>query len=116
MDDVITLISMTSSRNDYGVWKETPTEKEVLCQVKSITRQEFYEAGRNGLNPSFTFIIFAGDYNDEEVCRYHEKQYSIYRAYHVPDTDYLELYVERKGGTNRTRTTTELQANSAGSD
>ncbi len=100
MDDVITLISITQAKNDYGVWEKTLTETEVLCQVRSITRQEYFEAGRGGLNPSFLFIIFAGNYNGESICRFHGDQYSIYRSYHVPGTDYLELYVERKGGTN----------------
>ena len=101
MDDVITLISGTKVQDDYGRWGiADPTEKELLCQVRSITRQEFFEAGRSGLNPAYEFVIFAGDYDGEILCRYRGSQYSIYRTYHVPGTDYLELYVERKGGTN----------------
>lgn len=101
MDDVIKLISSTKSKNEYGVWEETYSENQVLCQVKSITRQEFFEGGRVGLNPSFVFTVFAGDYSEESICQYKDKQYSIYRTYIVPDTDYIELYVERKGGTNK---------------
>lgn len=100
MDDVLTLVEVTKSQNEYGVWIETPTERVVFCKEGSITRAEFFDGGRNGLNPSFVFTVFFGDYNGEEICQFHDEQYSIYRSYHVPGTDYLELYVERKGGTN----------------
>ena len=35
------------------MWRETPSFREVMCQVDSITRNEFFDAGRNGLNPEF---------------------------------------------------------------
>ena len=67
MDDVITLVSRTQSQDEFGVWQSILTENEVLCQVHSITRQEFFEAGRSGLNPSYLFTIFAGDYSGESI-------------------------------------------------
>jgi len=97
--DVIKLIGTTKAQDDYGVWKETPTERQVMCQVDSITQSEFFEAGRNGLNPSFKFTMFFGDYNDETIVEYKGKTYSVYRTY-LRRTDQIELYVERKGGTN----------------
>ncbi len=100
MDDVIKLVSQEFIKNKYGVPTPTPTYKEIFCQINSITKQEFYDAGRNGLNPAFEVTIFADEYNGESVLEYQEKTYSIYRTYHVPGTDYMELYVERKGGTN----------------
>lgn len=100
MDDVLTLVSYTYTKDAYGVDRGTPTERRIFCRTDSITRLEFYEAGRNGLNPEMKFIIFAGDYAGETVCRFHGAQYSVYRTYHVPGTDYLELYVQREGGSN----------------
>ena len=100
MDDVITLIATTEEQNDYGVWVKSESARQVFCKVGSATRAEFFAGGRNGLNPDFTFTIFFGDYNGEEICQFHDDQYSIYRTYLVPGTDYLELHVERKGGTN----------------
>lgn len=97
--DVLTLISVTRSQNDYGVWEETRTKKNVFCQVDSVTRAEFFDAGRNGLNPEYRFTVFAADYNEEKSCVYKGKAYGIYRTYQ-PRTDYIELYAERKGGTN----------------
>lgn len=100
MDDVIKLISQEYTKNQYGVPIPSPAYKEIFCQLHSITKQEFYDAGRNGLNPVFQFTIFAEEYGGESVLEYQGKTYSIYRTYHVPGTDYMELYVERKGGTN----------------
>lgn len=100
MDDELELISTTWTKDDYGVDRKTESARWVFARVGSITRREFYDAGRNGLNPEFTFTVFADDYEGEELCRYREKQYSIYRVYQIPGTDYLELYAERKGGSN----------------
>ena len=97
--DVIKLISETRAQDDYGRWIATKTEKRVMCQVDSITRAEFFEGGRNGLNPEFKFTMFFGDYNGESVVEYQGKTYAVYRTY-LRRTDIIELYVERKGGTN----------------
>jgi hypothetical protein len=67
--------------------------------VGSITQSEFYEGGRNGLNPEYRFTVFFADYEDETIIEYKGKRYSVYRTY-LPRNDRLELYVERKGGTN----------------
>lgn len=100
MDDVIKLLPQTFAKNKYGVPVPTEDFKEIFCEIHSVTKQEFFEAGRNGLNPAFEVTIFAAEYNGETVLEYQGKTYSIYRTYHVPGTDYMELYVERKGGTN----------------
>ena len=97
--DVIKLISETRTQDAYGRWIPTRTERQVMCQVDSVTRAEFFEAGRNGLNPEFRFTMFYGDYSGESVIEYRGNTYSVYRTY-LRRTDTIELYVERKGGTN----------------
>lgn len=97
--EVITLLGATKSQNEYGIWEETKTQRNVFCQVDSVTRAEFFDGGRNGLNPEFRFTIFFGDYNGEREVIYKGNPYAVYRTYHAR-TDELELYVERKGGTN----------------
>ncbi len=97
--DVINLIGFTQTQDDYGQWIETPTSKQVYCQVESVGQREFFEAGRNGLNPQFKFTLFGGDYNNESVVEYKGNQYAVYRTY-LTKTDKMELYVERKGGIN----------------
>lgn len=97
--DVINLISESRTQDDYGRWIATKTTKQVMCQVDSITRAEFFEGGRNGLNPEFKFTMFFGDYSGESIVEYQGKTYAVYRTY-LRRTDIIELYVERKGGTN----------------
>ena len=95
----ITLIAEEKTQDANGVWQISETERTVFCQVNSVTRSEFFEAGRNGLNPEYQFTLFFGDYHGERTLAYHGKRYGVYRTYHAR-TDVIELYAERKGGTN----------------
>lgn len=82
-----------------GMPVQTKTEREVFCHVDSITRAEFFDAGREGFNPSLRFTVFFDDYDSEDTLIYNGNQYSIYRTY-LKRNDDLELYAERKGGSN----------------
>ena len=98
--EVITLIKYTKVQNDKGIWVDgVPIERNVYCAVDSVTRQEFFDAGRSGLNPEYRMTMFYGDYNGETLLMYQGSPYSVYRTYRAK-TDIIELYVERKGGTN----------------
>lgn len=95
----ITLLATTKTQNAYGVWVETQTSRNVFCQVDSVTRAEFFEGGRNGLNPEYRMTMFFGDYEGEKLLVYNGNTYSVYRTFQAKN-DTIELYVERKGGTN----------------
>lgn len=98
--EVITLVSYPRTQDDNGVWRDgVPIEKTVYCQVDSITRAEFFEAGRNGLKPEYRFTIFFAEYSGERTVIYNGVAYSIYRTYHARMDD-LELYAERRAGNN----------------
>lgn len=99
MNDVLKLLKTTYTTNKYGVPEATNESVEVFCEKQSVTRSEFFNAGRNGLTPEFVFTIFKGDYQGETTLKYDGLTYSIYRTYET-DSDYIELYVARKGGTN----------------
>lgn len=100
MDDTLILVSLTYETDDYGVRRDVEHETEVFCEVNSVTRAEYFQGGRNGLNPELVFTVADVDYGGEAVCRYNGNQYTIYRSYHIPGSDYLELFAERRGGTN----------------
>lgn len=93
------LVSETKTQDDFGVWQIAETERTVFCQVDSVTREEFFDGGRNGLNPEYRFTLFYGDYNGERTVEYKGNRYGVYRTYHAR-TDVIELYAERKGGAN----------------
>lgn len=97
--NAITLISSVYTKDDYGIDREQLVERCVYCNVQSVTQTEFFQAGRNGLNPEYRFTMFVGDYKGEQIVRFNGKTYSVYRTY-LTRNDMIELYVERKGGTN----------------
>lgn len=97
--DVINLYADTITFDGYGVARKSRTARQVFCKVESVTRAEFFDAGRSGLNPEYRITLFSGDYAGESVVGYKGKMYSVYRTYHAK-TDILELYVERQGGVN----------------
>lgn len=96
---VITLISQDKIQDEYGVWRTIENARTVFCSVNSVTRDEFFEGGRNGLNPSYQITMFSYDYSGETIIKYEGQRYGVYRTYFGRD-DSIELYVERKGGTN----------------
>lgn len=96
---LITLVSQDRYQDELGVWQSRPSRRNVFAQCDSVTRSEFFEGGRNGLNPEFRFRMFYADYNGEDELVYNGDTYAIYRTYKTR-TDIIELYVERKGGTN----------------
>ena len=97
--DVIYLVAATYTQDDYGVLQADESRRKVYCNVTSVTATEFFEGGRNGLNPEYRFTLFAPDYQGETIIEYKGKRYGVYRTY-LARTDTLELYAERKGGTN----------------
>lgn len=99
MADVIYLLSSEKTQDEFGVWRDSLTKRMVYCEVDSVTRDEFFEGGRNGLNPQYRMRMFSYDYNGETSLEYNGSTYGIYRTFKAKD-DTIELYVERKGGTN----------------
>lgn len=96
---VIRLISESYAKDEYGVSRKTTSGREVFAQVDSVTRNEFFEGGRNGLNPEYEFRLLSEEYEGERVVSYNGKRYAVYRVYEARN-DIIELYAEREGGTN----------------
>jgi len=96
---VIYLIHETREQDEYGVLQTTKTRRKIFAEVRSVTSSEFFEGGRSGLNPEFSFEIFFAEYKDERTLEYQGKLYGIYRKY-WGGSDKIELYAERKGGVN----------------
>ena len=99
MDDVLTLLKVTTEKDTRGVLHKSISSRDVFCKRRSVSRNEFFDGGRNGLNPEFVFDVFHGDYDGETLCRYDGKSYAIYRTY-LNESDYIELYAQREGGAN----------------
>ena len=94
------LVSYTYEKNEYGVLEPIEHKRKVYVDVVSVTSNEFFEGGRNGLKPVYRFSMFEFDYKGEDVIEFNNQQYSIYRTY-LRDYDQIELYVEFKKGNEK---------------
>lgn len=94
---VANLVVESYSQNDYGVMERTTTRHKVFVNVTSVTGQEWFEGGRNGLNPQYRFTLFSHDYHGEQIIEYEGVQYTVYRTY-LRNVDEIELYVEKRKG------------------
>lgn len=99
---LITLVKTTYQLDDNGVRQRTETTKNVFANVQSVSANEFFEGGRSGLQPEYRFTMFRFDYSGEPIVIYNGIRYAVYRTY-IGRNDMIELYVERKGGTNASK-------------
>ena len=97
MDAVCTLISKEMTTDEVGFPIATETESETFCKVDSITRAEFFNAGKAGLTPEYKITVNAVEYNGQPEVEYEGKRYTIYRTY-LTDEDMMELYAEYRSG------------------
>lgn len=90
-DDVLYLV--TESPTGHGVFDD-PEEVLTLCycRVESVTRNEYYRAMSNGIEPQLVFVLSEyADYNGQKIVIYNNKRYRVIRTY-VSDNS-IELTV-----------------------
>lgn len=93
----INLYVKTYTQNAIGDFVEEVTKRTVFCDVKSISGQEFANAGQNGIKPALVFLMWAHEYGGEDTVEYLSKDYVVYRTY-VRDDGRVELYTEVRAG------------------
>lgn len=104
MDGVITLVKVEYTLDSYGNQVPSRTEREVFCEVLSVTRTEYYNASQVDLHPEYIFrISHFKDYLGERVVLYTdwtgtEKRFDVVRTYLLPDSDAIELTVSERIG------------------
>lgn len=74
-----------------------PVETTILCDRKSATRGEYYQAAAAGLKPEEVFVAHAYEYGGQKLVRFDGILYSVIRTYQV-GIEEIELTCERKGG------------------
>lgn len=94
---VIYLLEEGYDQDCYGVIRTERESHKVFAKLSSVSGQEWFEGGRNGLNPQFRFTLFSGDYNGEHLVEYEDKIYTVYRTFN-PSVDQIELYTELRKG------------------
>lgn len=98
--EVLTLVSATYAADEIGQCVPTETTRTVFCNVRSVSRAEFFAGGEAGLRPSYVAAVFRYDYEGEQVAELDGVRYSIYRTY-VRQDELVELYLEPRKGTEK---------------
>ena len=91
---LITLITIATTKDSIGQVVETETPREVLCEVKSISQTEFYQAAQTQLRPELKVIMDKDDYQKEVRLQYDDEDYKVIRRYKT-DGNEIELTCER---------------------
>lgn len=96
-DTTIALIREVHSKNDFGVPLTTEFSREVFCELKSVSRADFYSAGQAGLALDHVFVTDPINYNGERIVEYLGDRYEVTRTYEA-SIDSLEIYAGHKVG------------------
>ena len=84
-----------------GETKEADETTEVFATVESTGRDEFAEAGRNGMKATNKFEIWANEYDGQPEVVFNNKRLSIYRTYGPKENEKIELYAAERIGNGR---------------
>lgn len=72
-------------------------QEELICEVMSITQNEFYLAAQSDLKPEIKFKLSDYlDYSGEKMLMYNDQEYEVIRTYRSGDA--LEIVAQRYGG------------------
>lgn len=103
MDGLIYLV-----KQEYGmdeISQQVPVQETLVpvwATLRSVTRADWMDAGQIGLNPQMVAVTPLVNYGGESAVQIGEgenaQRYSIYRTYMPPDSDEIELYLEKKAG------------------
>lgn len=89
--DVVSLVYVTPGEDEAGYPTEpVETKREVLANMKSVLRSEFYAAAQSGMKADVVFEIHAFEYNGERILEHNGKRYEVIRAFQT-STEEIEL-------------------------
>ncbi|WP_026886716.1 phage head closure protein [Clostridium beijerinckii] len=67
---------------------------DLYCDLKSIGRNEYYNAASQGLKPEIIFVIHNYEYNGEREILFEKNRYKVIRTY-SKDFEEIELTCEK---------------------
>lgn len=79
--DIAQLISYTETKDDIGDTIQTPSERQVFVNKKSVRQNEYYQSLSAGLKPELMLEIRSIDYNNEEELEFDDKKYRVMRTF-----------------------------------
>lgn len=97
-NDVIKLITVEKGQDASGFEVDTLTEYEVLAEIKSVGRTEFYMASHEGIKVAIIAVVNLDDWDaissQPEKVSYNGDTYRIVRQYKSKKLD-IELTLEQ---------------------
>jgi len=102
-DHELILIKHIWKENEIGVQIPAEIKTAILCRIKSIGRNEFYDAAMTGLKPEIVFVIHEVEYSGQREVEFGGERYKVLRTYKGDMTthgaklafDEMELICER---------------------
>lgn len=95
MNDVMLLVALTQSVDEYGDPVCTEMSRQVFCEVASIGQKEFYQAHATGLKPEIKFRLADYlDYRNEKIVLYAGQRYRVLRTYRSGQALEITCYSE----------------------
>ncbi len=79
-NDIINLLTVTTTTDELGNQIETETPREVFANELGVTSSEFYDAAAQGLKPEKRFEIYSFEYQDETKLTHEGTEYRIIRT------------------------------------
>lgn len=96
-NDILTLIGHKTEKTKALSSNRVPVETDVLCEVRSATRNEFYNYGDSELRPEYVVSLNLCEYSGQDEAKFREKKYKITRVFE-DGRDTIELTLSRKIG------------------
>lgn len=96
-NDVCELAELKVITNKNGFEEKSFIKKEVFCNEKSVTSDEFYKSCQEGEEIKVVLVIKQVDFDKEKYVLYEGEQYKIKRTYKVNSED-IELHCVVKEG------------------
>lgn len=93
-DFELTLIKHTFKTDELLNQIPEEIKTDLYCDLKSIGRNEYYNAASQGLKPEIIFVIHKYEYNGEKEILFEGKKYKIIRTY-SKDFEEIELTCEK---------------------
>ncbi|NOW08054.1 phage head closure protein [Clostridium beijerinckii] len=93
-DYELTLIKHTFKKDELMNQIPEEIKTDLYCDLKSIGRNEYYNAASQGLKPEIIFVIHKYEYNGEREILFEENRYKVIRTYSA-DFEEIELTCEK---------------------
>jgi SPP1 family predicted phage head-tail adaptor len=113
MSTVITLVNETTSQDSIGQVVTTRTTSDIFAQIRSVSGNEWSNAGLNGIRASYQITVYADEYTGQQELILDGVTYEVYRTYERRDGK-IELYVEKRTGSAYAATATSEEVTSDG--